>query len=1114
MPRQQNRSHVDPTASLRIASWNAAGLKNKLRDMTAFISQNKIDIMIVTETHLINTDNINIKGFHLYPVNHISNHRRGGAAIFIKTSIRHIAAKIDMPHKVQCSITSVFLNSGEAINISAVYLQPQESWTVNEFHDLLNKLGERFLALGDWNAKSSWWGNPRSCARGTALLQCVQSHNYNILATGSPTHYPTNTRHSPSAIDFGIYHGLRRDQLKITSLHDLCSDHLPLVIELHSSPQINKSRCYLLPLNASLRKFQFFLNNHILLDTEINSAEDIEDCTDILERNLKLAALYATPQQNTQHYSNCQRIERQTLQLIRDRRIIKRLLVHNVDLLLKRTYNYLTNQIRRSLKQTEKNRLGRLLESLEPDNRFNMQKLWRITSGIKRQPTPNYPVKKCEVTNPDDTWCKSSEEKAEAFGQHLQSRFTTTVTTSDDDLLHIEQLTEPITDDTTLPFRNVTSSEIQEQIKLLQNKKSPGNDNIDNRTLKALPKIAIDYLTLLFNKMIKIGHFPRQWKHAIIKMLHKPGKPSEQLSSYRPISLLSGISKIFESLILKRMFEHDPFADAIPSHQFGFRKQHGAEQQLGRVTQFILKAFEKGEYCSAVYLDIQEAFDRVWHKGLFYKLGRILPVALYRIIRNYLTDRTFAVECSDGVRSSVRKISAGVPQGSVLGPILYTIYASDIPAPQYPETSLIATYADDTAIISSSQMAAVAAKRVENYLKLYMHWANKWCITINVNKTTHVMHSLRLLAPATEPPSPKLNGTALQSKRMHSYLGVKLDTKLVLQHHVQALRIKLWARIKKLHWLLKSCSKLPIKTRVIVYKQLVAPIWQYSLPIWGSLVSELQFSRIRVIQNKTLRLITDANWHVRNATLHADLKVKPVDEIFDTMSANYAERLFSHSNPEARSLALNPYRPLRLSRPRYYVMLQRCFPVQQQPPRRQSPNISSEEGSLSTVPHARTNPPRSPLALISRRPAYRHYLATGEMDATFGELRFRPGLTFSTTENPVTCPLPIPQGPLQARLLSYPTSNIPITPWCLLPQNTFQNPDSNNGSSEIIDLTDDPDMGPETGDSSSTELVSAILMIRNNSNSPNATAAPTRSSETDTADSTNRTEEDPNLLES
>lgn len=382
MPRHQTNNNPLNIPPLKIACWNAAGLKGKLPDLASFISRHNVDIMIVSETHFINTDNFKIKGYYEYTANHHWNRRRGGAAIFVKTSIRHISINIDTPNKIQCSTISIVLHNGENINIAAAYLQPQEGWTSNQFHELLRKFGERFLILGDWNAKSYWWGNARSCARGAALLRCVHSHNYNILATGSPTHYPTNTRSSPSAIDFGVYCGLDRGQLKIASVHDLSSDHLPLLIEVHCTPQLNKSKCYLLPLNASINKFKSFLNDHILLDTEINSPEDIDDCVQIFERNVNLAANYASPPQTQRPYTT-PRIDRSTLELIKDRRIVKKII--NVKLYtgtpIKRLYNFLTNSIKKSIKNAEERKLTKLLESLAPDNKFNMQKLWRITSG-------------------------------------------------------------------------------------------------------------------------------------------------------------------------------------------------------------------------------------------------------------------------------------------------------------------------------------------------------------------------------------------------------------------------------------------------------------------------------------------------------------------------------------------------------------------------------------------------------------------------------------------------------------------------------------------------------------------------------------------------------------
>ena len=112
--------------------------------------------------------------------------------------------------------------------------------------------------------------------------------------------------------------------------------------------------------------------------------------------------------------------------------------------------------------------------------------------------------------------------------------------------------------------------------------------------------------------MLKIQYFPKKWKLAIISMVYKTGKPENQPSSYRPISLLPALSKVWERLLLTRIAELDIFKAALPNHQFGFRSGHGTIEQVHRVVNHILKAYDQREYCNAVFVDIQEAFDRVW----------------------------------------------------------------------------------------------------------------------------------------------------------------------------------------------------------------------------------------------------------------------------------------------------------------------------------------------------------------------------------------------------------------------------------------------------------------------------------------------------------------------
>jgi hypothetical protein len=134
------------------------------------------------------------------------------------------------------------------------------------------------------------------------------------------------------------------------------------------------------------------------------------------------------------------------------------------------------------------------------------------------------------------------------------------------------------------------------------------------------------YLTQLFNSALFLGYFPAQWTVAQFVLLLKPGKPPHELTSYRPISLLPAVSKVFEKLLLHGILPHVASNSLTPDHQFGFRKQHSTIDQTDSLVQRIHTALDSKQYCSAAFLDISQAFDKVWHAGLLYKLRQALPL--------------------------------------------------------------------------------------------------------------------------------------------------------------------------------------------------------------------------------------------------------------------------------------------------------------------------------------------------------------------------------------------------------------------------------------------------------------------------------------------------------
>jgi len=214
----------------------------------------------------------------------------------------------------------------------------------------------------------------------------------------------------------------------------------------------------------------------------------------------------------------------------------------------------------------------------------------------------------------------------------------------------------------------------------------------------------------------------------------------------------------------------DEFA-IIPEHQFGFRRGHGTLDQCHRIINEIFSVFESKIYCTASFLDVQQAFDRVCHDGLLYKIKKCFFV-LFCIIKVILNHETLLCATKNEY-SPLHFIKAGVPQGSVLGPVLYTLYTADMPV---TKTCTVATYADDTAILATSSSKEEASQLLQAELGLIESWFLLWKIKINAQKSAQITFALR-------------RGDCPQSNCI-KYLGLHLDRGLMWKNHIKATKFK------------------------------------------------------------------------------------------------------------------------------------------------------------------------------------------------------------------------------------------------------------------------------------------------------------------------------------
>lgn len=393
-----------------------------------------------------------------------------------------------------------------------------------------------------------------------------------------------------------------------------------------------------------------------------------------------------------------------------------------------------------------------------------------------------------------------------------------------------------------------------------------------------LPKKAVVFLTVLFNSCLRFGYFPKIWKHAQIILFKKPGKPKDSLSSYRPVSLLTTLSKLFEKIIASRLKKIIIDWNILPSFQFGFRDNHSSTQQLLRFSEFANRQFEDKKYVATAFLDFKQAFDKIWHEGLLFKLRKIgMPLYLLQIITSFLKDRTFATKIENQF-SSVRSITSSVPQGSILGPILFIIYVYDIASNiDQSQDVLLAMFADDKLIAHANDDLFIAQSNLQKSVTSIEKWCQKWCLALNPVKSESKIFSLRRIS---YPSLPLTITNVVINWQINSvkWLGVWLDQRLNWASHLKNKINDGYQRLSMLFPVLNKRSSIGQKTALLIYKQIIIPLVTYACPVWIT-ASKTNLNKLQVLQNKILRIITKAPWFVTNKNIHKDLDVEFIYQV-------------------------------------------------------------------------------------------------------------------------------------------------------------------------------------------------------------------------------------------
>jgi len=892
-----------PTSkSLLILLWNANGIHNHIAELSLVLHDKRIDIALISETHLTNRTKIHIPDYTILRSNHPDGTAHGGAAIIIRSTILfYNVCQLSEPH-IQSFTIQITLDHSP-ISISAAYCPPNQIISAILFEQFFNSLGNYFIVGGDLNAKHTQWGCHSNSPRGNSLRQVITAKNYLIISPQDPTYWPTSPRKRPDILDIFVSKIPNRFNTIIDNLTNPHSDHSPVLLTLDTSPLKRSMNPSLINGIVNWEKFQSILSNDINLNVSLKSPNQLEESVQYLTSTIQNAAWSSCKPNITNNYhQNNSSLPTYLRSLIVQKRRARATWQRTKYPTDKTKYNHLCTLLKRQMAKQRSEDFAKQTSLLsEKDG-----SLWKTTRKILKIKTMSFPIKK-----PDGSLAINDKEKAEAHRHHLSQVFNpndSTMPSIENKILNSLDSPLPMT----LPPKPFTPNAVKSFIQKFPLGKSPGHDLITAEIARRLPNKAILHITHIFNAILRLSYFPIQWKLATIILFPKPNKPIDNPSSYRPISLLPFFAKLLEKLILNRIYPIIKEKNLIPDTQFGFREHHSTIHQTHRLADTIAYSLEKKLYTSAVFLDVAQAFDKVWHPGLLFKLKSFLPPSYYLFFKSYLNERHFFVR-SGTEYSSISPILAGVPQGAVVSPTLFNLYSAD--QPTNPNIQ-IAEYADDKAIYATHTDPDIVSSILQSHLNDLSHWYSHWRVKINENKSVHTTFALR----HRQPPPVHINSKPIPNSDTAKYLGLTFDKRLTWAKHIHTTKLKLNQRLYSLRPILGKFSKLSIKTKIHIYNLLLKPIWLYGIQIWGT-AKISNTKKIQVFQSKILRLITNAPPYISNHTLHTDLHIPKVTDTAKLYYSKFRNRLKNHPNPHIKKLLStsipgNPPRRLKRQWPR------------------------------------------------------------------------------------------------------------------------------------------------------------------------------------------------------